>query len=78
MIANDRNYVCDIIKSFGKVFLGQTKHSDFFWVRILGWVAGNGYFCLGGTGFPADLSDKHLVPNSKYLRLGFLFSRCRF
>ena len=48
----------------------------FFWVRCCGWVAGtsNGYFCLGGTGFSANFSDKHLVPTSKYVRLGFLFS----
>ena len=34
------------------------------------WVAGNGYFCLGGTPFPAHPSDKHRLPTSKYLRRG--------
>ena len=41
-------------------------------IRCFGWVAGNGYFCLGETSFPANLSGKHLVPASKYLRMGFL------
>ena len=62
------------LESFGKVFLGKTKHSV-FWGGQIYWVGrGNGYFCLGGTGFSANLSDKHLVPTSRYLRLGFLFS----
>ena len=63
-------HVISIILSFGTVFKGQTKPSDFFGVRCFAWVAGNGYFCQGGTPFPAHLSDKYRLPTSKYLRGG--------
>ena len=55
------------IRELRKGFLGSDKTLRFFGgINFFWWITGNGYFCLGGTGFSADLSDKYLVPTSKY------------